>query len=328
MQLKQLISLANETEGILQKYKDVYEIKEFNTLQELKLYIKKIIEDKESKANAVHPHSILALQQTDCIHKKVINTNVESLHDISDNRTNDIEYGKLQECLLIAATDETIAWANSVNIAVVAYENSNICGQTLSNVEMVLLGFDEVDAEFLKKAWQRYHFIPWTIAVTERCVIRELTLNDMDALFELYSDEELIKFTESLFDREEETDYQCAYIKNMYRYFGYGMWLVFLKETGELIGRAGLEHREIHEQTELELGYLIGRPYQAKGYATEVCRAIIMYAKEKTGFEQINCVIQKENAMSIHLAEKLGFSHIEDYELDGKVMHRFVRELI
>lgn len=238
------------------------------------------------------------------------------------------EYKFRQNSLLIASTDETIVIGKKLGIATMAYANPAFPNQTYSGVEMIVEGFEEIDVDFLEKVYQRWHHLPWTILETERCVVRELTLDDMDALFSLYADEEICQFTEPLFPYEEEKDYQSAYIKNMYRYFGYGMWLVFLKETGELIGRAGLEHREIHEQTELELGYLIGRPYQAKGYATEVCRAIIMYAKEKTGFEQINCVIQKENAMSIHLAEKLGFSHIEDYELDGKVMHRFVRELI
>lgn len=39
----------------------------------------------------------------------------------------------------------------------------------------------------------------------------------------------------------------------MYGYYGYGMWLVFDKASGELIGRAGLEHREFPDAVELEL---------------------------------------------------------------------------
>ncbi len=230
--------------------------------------------------------------------------------------------------LLIAATDETIALGKELGIATLAYANPAFPNETYSGVEMIVEGFEEVDADFLEKVFQRYHHIPWTILETERCVVRELCLDDLDGLFELYADEGMDEFTEGLYPYEEEKEYQHAYINNMYRFFGYGMWLVFQKETGKLIGRAGLEHREIYGETELELGYLIGKKYQGQGYATEVCQAILEYAKENIDFEHINCVVQKGNNASIHMAQKLGFVYQEDYDLDGKIMHRFVRELV
>lgn len=229
--------------------------------------------------------------------------------------------------LLIAATDATIALGKELGIATLAYANPAFSNEIYSGVEMIVEGFEEVDADFLEKVFQRYHHIPWTILETERCIVRELCLDDLDGLFELYADDGMDDYTEPLFEYEEEKTYQDAYINNMYRFFGYGMWLVFQKETGKLIGRAGLEHREIYGETELELGYLIGKKYQGQGYATEVCEAILEYAKENTNFEHINCVVQNGNNASIHMAQKLGFEYREDYDLDGKIMHRFVREL-
>ena len=84
------------------------------------------------------------------------------------------------------------------------------------------------------------------------------TEEGIETFFELYGDGEIDKYTDQLYPYEEEKEFQRAYIENMYRYFGYGLWLVFSKETGKLIGRAGLEHREYHEEIELELGYIIG----------------------------------------------------------------------
>jgi len=230
--------------------------------------------------------------------------------------------------LLIAATDETIALGEELEIATLAYANPDIPAQSYRGVEMLVEGFEEVDRDFLEKVFQRYHHIPWTILETERCILRELSLADMDELFALYEGEGIGKFTETLYPYEEEKEFQRAYINNMYRFFGYGMWLIFSKETGKMIGRAGLEHREYHEKIELELGYLIGTQYQRQGYAEEVCKAILDYAKENTSFERINCVIAKENLPSIRLAEKLGFYHAEDYDLNKKIMHRFMRELV
>lgn len=189
---------------------------------------------------------------------------------------------------------------------------------------MIVEGFEEIDANFLEKVYQRYHGIPWTIAETDRCIIRELSLEDLDALFELYADEEMIRFTENLYPYEEEQEFQSAYINNMYRFYGYGMWLIFSKETDELIGRAGLEHREYNGEIELELGYLIGRKYQKQGYATEVCQKILRIAKSMTDFSRINCLIDAENVSSARLAEKLHFTHTEDMELDGRKMERYI----
>ena len=226
--------------------------------------------------------------------------------------------------LLIAATDSTIDLGKEQGVAIMAYANPSIPNQSYSGVDMIVEGFDEIDIDFLEKVYQRHHRIPWTILETERCVIRELSLDDLDALFELYEDGEIDKYTDPLYPYEEEKEFQRAYIENMYRYFGYGMWLVFLKETGELIGRAGLEHREYHEEIELELGYIIGTKYQGQGLATEICKAILEYAKENTGFERINTLIEDGNVISERLTQNLGFVHVEDFELDGKIMHRYI----
>ena len=230
--------------------------------------------------------------------------------------------------LLIAATDSTIALGKELGIATMAYVNPDFPNQSYSGVDMIVEGFEEVDADFLEKVYQRYHRIPWTILETDRCVIRELTLDDLDELFELYGDGEIDKYTDPLYPYEEEKEFQRAYIENMYRYFGYGMWLVFSKETSALIGRAGLEHREYHEEIELELGYIIGTRYQGQGLATEICEAILNYAKENTGFERINTLIEDGNVPSEKLTRKLGFVHAEDFELDGKIMHRYIKNFV
>ena len=264
--------------------------------------------------------------------KNEVNTRLETYKNSlevsiyhSEKEVQELENKEKLQSLLIAATDTTIALGKELGIATMAYMNPMIPNQSYSGVDMLVEGFDEVEVDFLEKVWQRHHRIPWTILETERCVVRELSLDDLDALFELYGDGEIDKYTDPLYPYEEEKEFQRAYNENMYRYFGYGLWLVFSKETGELIGRAGLEHREYHEEIELELGYIIGTKYQGQGIATEVCRAILNYAKENTGFERINALIEDGNVASEHLSKKLGFIHEEDFELDGKIMHRYIK---
>lgn len=115
---------------------------------------------------------------------------------------------------------------------------------TFLHADMVVEGFEEVDMTFLQRVYERHFNIPWTILETERCIVRELELSDLDDLFFMYAEPGMTDYMEGLYEYEEELEYQKAYIENMYRFYGYGMWLVFEKKTGTLIGRAGVEHRE------------------------------------------------------------------------------------
>jgi RimJ/RimL family protein N-acetyltransferase len=232
------------------------------------------------------------------------------------------------EALLIAATDAGIRAARRLGIAVCAYANPHFPGQSFSDVRMVIEGFEEVDTDFLERIYEREHGIPWVIARTDRCVIREFSMEDMPALIDLYDQPGITcenqGFIEPLFSPEEERDYEEAYIANMYGYYGYGMWLVTEKASGTVIGRAGLEHRDFGTGTELELGYIIAPKWQHQGIATEVCRAILAFARENLDFPCINALTDAKNAASIALLQRLGFSFLEDTDVSGRFLRRYI----
>ena len=194
--------------------------------------------------------------------------------------------------------------------------------QGMQAAVMLIEGLEEVDETFLLRAYERKHGIPWTIVTTERCIVREITLDDLDGLFALYAGEGMTEYLDPLYEYEKEKEYQRSYINYMYRLYGYGMWVVIEKATGKLIGRVGIENREACDG-EPELGYMIDVSYQRKGYATEVCLAVIGYAWNFLEFDKLNCLIQKGNKASECLAEKLGFMFREEMDLDGKCMKRY-----
>ena len=246
---------------------------------------------------------------------------------------------KLQadEVLLIAATDASVCMAQNLHMAVAAYSSPEFPGQQFPGVWMVIEGFEEIDDGFLERIFLRCHNLPWEIARTDRCIIRELTIEDLPALEKLYEKEgvswrknekgeKIPGFIEPLFPYEEEKEYQQAYISNMYRYYGYGMWLIFDKATQQLIGRAGLEHREFAQGTELELGYVIDPDRQGQGLATEVCTAILAFAREELDFSRVNALTDAKNAASIALLHKLGFRYLEETDVSGDRTHRYIYE--
>lgn len=56
----------------------------------------------------------------------------------------------------------------------------------------------------------------------------------------------------------------------------------------------------------LELGFMIGKAYQKQGYAYEICKAIIRYARDELLESNIRAYVHKDNQASIALCKKLG----------------------
>lgn len=216
---------------------------------------------------------------------------VESIND--SQKTKIKEYADKANCIWIVSNKQQKQIADSLGIASV--------GEPQCGTRYAVESLAELDIEYLERVHRRYNHIPWDIGETDRCLIRELSLSDLPALYELYAKPGMTDYVEPLYDYETELEYQKAYIENMYGFYEYGMWLVFSKETGKLIGRAGLEHDE--------LGYMIAPELQNRGYATEVCRFIIDYARENTDFEELYCRIDERNEASVRLAKKLGFTN-------------------
>lgn len=197
-------------------------------------------------------------------------------------------------------------------------------GISYENAWMVVEGLEEVDATFLERVYRRERHLPWEILETSRCYVRELTISDLPALYALYAKPGVTDFMEDLYPLEEEEAYEKSYIENIYRYYGYGMWLVFEKQTNRLIGRAGIEPREYGEEFANELGYMIDPDYQNRGYATEVCQAIITYAKKELELGQLNCLIDPQNKASIAFIFKLGFRFTETVLVSLNPMNRYI----
>lgn len=182
---------------------------------------------------------------------------------------------------------------------------------------------ENLDQGYLERIWQRYRGIPWKICETERCFVRESTPEDVESFYRIYRDKSITAYMEDLFrDKETETAYIREYIEKVYGFYGFGMWSVCLKETDEVIGRAGLSMREGFEEP--ELGYVIEKKWQRQGIAAEVCRAILAYGREELGFERVRALMHPENAASERLCRKLGFSYVGETEIEGVIYSEFL----
>lgn len=188
----------------------------------------------------------------------------------------------------------------------------------MQQIPYAIMDFEGVDYAYLCDIYKRFFHIPWTILETERCVLREMTPEDLDALYEVYADPEVSRYTENLYeDREQELAYIKDYIEHVYRFCGLGIWVVVDKRMNKLIGRAGLAFRDGYDTP--EIGFIIGKEYQRQGYAYEVCRAILKYCKS-LDMNLIRVIYQRENLASEELCKKLGFVITGAFTEDGKDM--------
>lgn len=157
------------------------------------------------------------------------------------------------------------------------------------------------------------------IFVTERCIVREIFPDDIDALFTLYDKPTMTDYIEPLYEREEEIEYRKNYVEQIYRVFGFGMWGVFYKETGELIGVCGIEYREGFTWDTADLGYAIAPEYRRMGICTEVVKQTIAFAREHTSLSYLQARIRDDNTPSIAFATSLGFSRTDQMTDDERV---------
>lgn len=179
------------------------------------------------------------------------------------------------------------------------------------------------DMEFLEHVYRRCRGLPWDILQTERCLVRETTVEDVEVFYKIYSEPSITKYMEPLYeDPEQERAYAENYITQVYAFYGFGIWTVEEKSSGEVIGRAGICFREGYEDP--ELGFVIAADRQGRGLATEVCGAILRYGSEELGFERILAFVQPGNTASRRVCEKLGMKMSKQVTLQGQEYELFV----
>lgn len=238
----------------------------------------------------------------------------------------DVASGDQQGCLYITDRPEIYAKMARKGWYVLPYYHKYNRGVSFPGAFYAIEKLEEADYASLDMAYRRLAGLPWDILETGRLKVRETTVGDVDSFYRIYGEPSVTAYMEDLFeDRDEEIAYTENYIKTVYAFYGYGMWTVLEKESGEVVGRAGISWREGYDLP--ELGFVIGVSWQGQGYAFEVCAAILAYAKEELHMERVQALVRPENEKSLRLCGRLGFTLSGETELDGMGHLVFVREL-
>jgi RimJ/RimL family protein N-acetyltransferase len=143
---------------------------------------------------------------------------------------------------------------------------------------------------------------------TRRLLLSRMSLDDLDFLAEMLSDPAVMRFYPKRLTRDEAI-VSIRRALNRYAQFGYGPWLVREKSAGRPVGRVGLIHQIVDKADEVEVGWMIHRPFQKCGFASEAGRACAEYAFRKLHAGRVISLIRPENVPSAATALKLGMTH-------------------
>lgn len=142
---------------------------------------------------------------------------------------------------------------------------------------------------------------------TPRLILRAFTLDDVDAMYQLMTVPEVIRYVgnKPAQSKQDTLDYLHQHPLRDYQVYGYGRFACVWKETGEVIGFSGIKF--LQEISETELGYRFLPQFWGKGLATEAGQAVIQFA-EGLGLKRLVAVIHPQNQGSIQVALRLGFA--------------------
>ncbi|GGF04428.1 GNAT family N-acetyltransferase [Flavobacterium limi] len=177
-----------------------------------------------------------------------------------------------------------------------------------------------------------FNFTPFPVIETERLILRRITDDDINEVFELRSNPETMKYIPR--PLVKTTDDALAHIAMIEEKIGTNTginWGITLKENSKVIGIIGY-YRMQPENYRAEIGYMLLPEFHGKGIITEALIRLISYGFNDMGLHSIEAVIDPENTASEKVLEKCGFikeAHLKEAEFyNGKFLDKVIYSLL
>ena len=146
-------------------------------------------------------------------------------------------------------------------------------------------------------------------------------MDDLDSLYVILSDPETMQHYPAPYDKAGTRRWIEWNLDNYARY-GFGLWAVVLKETGEFIGDCGITLQNIDGERLPEIGYHIHKKYWRRGFAREAAQAVRDWAFENTDYPALYSYCKYTNEASYKTAEAIGMHFEKEYHDDAnKITH-------
>ena len=166
---------------------------------------------------------------------------------------------------------------------------------------------------------------------TSRLLFRAFNERDLDAWAAVMSDPMVMKYLGGAPLAREETWRRLLAATGSWPALGFGYWAVVRKREGDLIGQVGFADfkRELTPSISgmPEMGWIFASHAQGQGYAAEAVIRALEWIDSHVAPETVPAIISAENAPSIRLAERCGFSEREEAIYRGSPISLFHRRV-
>ena len=146
---------------------------------------------------------------------------------------------------------------------------------------------------------------------TPRLLLRHWRSDDLDGLAAINAQPEVMRYIHDgrTLDRAATAERLATYRRHWDEH-GLGLYVVEIKETGELAGFTGLAVPSFLPEImpAVEIGWRLGRAYWGRGLATEAARAVVAHSRAELGLRRLVSIHIVGNEASARVMVKLGMS--------------------
>ena len=175
-------------------------------------------------------------------------------------------------------------------------------------------------------------FTPFPILESNRLLLRAVTPEDVNEVYELRSNPETMKFIPRPLVTSPEVAMEHIEMITKKIETNEGInWAITLKGNSKLLGIIG-HYRIQPENYRSEIGYMILPEYQNQGITSEAIHLVLDYGFNQLNFHSVEAIIEPKNHASSKVLEKNGFvkeAHfLEDVFWNGQFIDSAVYSLL
>ncbi len=143
---------------------------------------------------------------------------------------------------------------------------------------------------------------------TNRLLVRKLKKTDLQAFHKMQSNPKVMQYTTGITKSIQEHTLELDDLISKYDKIKNDFWIYAIerKSNAVFVGTVAL----VKDNTDDEIGYRFLEKFWNKGYATEICKGLILYCKS-IGIKKIVGYVVDKNIASIKIIEKQGFVTIK-----------------
>jgi ribosomal-protein-alanine N-acetyltransferase len=158
---------------------------------------------------------------------------------------------------------------------------------------------------------------------TDRLILRRWTERDREPFAAMNADPEVVRYLRGKLSRAA-SDAFIDRIELGFERYGFGLWAVEVRETGNFLGFTGLAMQTFpaHFTPAVEVGWRLARHAWGHGYATEAARAAMAYGFTTVRLSEVVSITTRTNGRSIAVMRRLGMSTDPAWDFEHPLLPR------